>query len=299
MEMSHYSDKLVDPKKNIFYGSTQREAFITFTHNPLKNYPVRVEMIGITHPDKDYYIERKHGDYFVLEYVASGYGYVKTDSGNYKVGPDSVYLLHPGKGHSYGADKNNPYEKIWINFFSSIFTDIIAAYEISDKTVFPDSGCKDLFNELLEIAQVSSDNDEVSYDVSEILFRIIIKLAKNSAVKSNVSAVASIVKESLDSRIYRQVSIEDLSKELNISKSQIEREFKKYFGISPYQYILDKKTDVARHILRATSMRIYEISELLGFSDTYYFSNLFKEKTGMSPMAYRTKYRDNLTPPPQ
>ena len=76
MEMMHYKGKVFDPKSNILYGSTKQEVFIGFPYNPNKQYPVRVEMVGITYPDKEYFIERKHGDYFVLEYVVSGGGYI-------------------------------------------------------------------------------------------------------------------------------------------------------------------------------------------------------------------------------
>lgn len=286
MEMMHYQGKLFDPKSNISYGSTKQEAFIYFPYNPKKQYPVRVEMVGITYPDKDYFIERKHGDYFVLEYVVSGSGYVKTETGEYKVNGDCVYLLPPGKAHRYGADKIHPYEKIWINFFSSIFTDILAAYGLSDRIVFPASACKDLFEKLLEIARTNGNNDDAHLDASGVLFEIILRLAKITA-KEGVSSVANLVKETLDACVYRKVSIEKLSEQLNISKSQMTREFTKYYGVAPYQYILDRKIEAAKHILLTSSMRVYEISELLGFADTYYFSNVFKQKTGLSPLQFK------------
>ena len=87
--------------------------------------------------------------------------------------------------------------------------------------------------------------------------------------------------------MYRKVSIENLSEQLNISKSQMTREFTKYYGVAPYQYILDRKIEAAKHLLLTSSMRVYEISELLGFADTYYFSNIFKQKTGLSPLQFK------------
>ena len=74
--MLHYEEKKVDPKKNILYGSTQKEEFILFSSSEDEEYPLRVEMVGITHPDREYFIQREHSDYFVLEYVASGKGYI-------------------------------------------------------------------------------------------------------------------------------------------------------------------------------------------------------------------------------
>ena len=62
------------------------------------------------------------------------------------------------------------------------------------------------------------------------------------------------------------------------------REFKRYYGVTPYQYILDRKIAVARRLLLVTNMKVFEISAQLGFSDEYYFSDLFKAKTGVSPL---------------
>ncbi|MBQ7408548.1 MAG: AraC family transcriptional regulator [Clostridia bacterium] len=289
--MLHYENKKIDPKKNILYGSTSGEEFIWFTTDQNKKYPVVVETIGITHPDKHYFIKRKHSDYFVLEYVVSGKGYVTCNDEEYEVNEDCIYLLQPGTQHHYGADKKNPYQKIWINFFSSVFGDIFAAYGLSDKVIFKNTGCKQYFDELLQIAQKSSDNEKVYLQISKVLFAITLTLAKQIADNSEVSTTANLVKNALDNCLYRKITVEELAKEINVSKSQMTREFKKHFGTSPYKYLLDKKLAIAKHLLVATNMRIKEISDRLGFSDEYYFSNLFKERVGSSPRDYRSKKR--------
>ena len=190
-------------------------------------------------------------------------------------------------GHKYGADKSEPYEKIFINFFSGIFADIFASYGHSGKVVFPNSGCEKYFEELLDVAKKCSDNEQVYLEVSEIIFKIIIELAKNANQKQKVSYVANIVKEALDNSIYRKVTVEELAKEINFSKSQMTREFRKYYGVTPYKYLLDRKIVIAKRLLVSTSMRVHEISEALGFIDAYYFSDIFKTKTGLSPLVYR------------
>ena len=285
--MQHYEEKRIDPKKNILYGSIEHEEFKFFTFDSEKNRPIRVEVIGITHKDKDYFIERKHNDYFILEYVKSGKGYIQCDGKNYKVEKGCVYLLQPGTGHKYGADKNDPYEKIWINFFSSIFADIVVAYGHSGRVVFPDSGCEKYFEELLTIAEQNNDNEQVYIKVSEILFKIVLTLSERAEEKQEGSYVANMVKETLDNAIYKKITIEEIAKEINFSKSQMTREFRKYYGVTPYKYLLDRKIVIAKQLLTSTAMRVQEISEALGFVDAYYFSDIFKTKTGLSPMAYR------------
>ncbi len=278
--------KNTDPKKNITYGDTSFEELNFFTFDKSKTYPIRIEAIGITHPNKKYYIERRHADYYVLEYITSGKGYVICDGENFSVEENDVYLIHLGTAHRYGADPDDPYEKIWVNFFSGVFTDIIRAYGISNRVVFKNTDCKELFEELLDLAVKYNDNDEVYLKASEIIFKIILKLVDNSK-KQNISTIAMKTKKLLDQMIYKKVSMQALYDEIHLSKSQINREFKKYFNVTPYQYLLNRRIAIAQNLLTKTKLSIKEISDSLCFSDEYHFSSLFKKKNGMSPSAYK------------
>jgi AraC-like DNA-binding protein len=279
--------KHTDPKKNIVYGDTTYEELNYLTYDSSKEYPIRVESIGITHPNSKYFIERKHADYYVLEYITAGKGYVICGDKEYTVGENDIYLIHPGMKHRYGADEDDPYEKIWIKFFSGVFTDIISAYGLSNRVVFKSTtNCKHLFLELLELGEKYSDNEEIYLKASEILFKIILNLVDNSE-KENISTTAITAKEILDQSIYRKVTMEQLCEEMHLSKSQICREFKKYFNVTPYQYLLNRRLIIAQNLLVKTKLSIKEISDSLCFADEYHFSNLFKKKNGISPSAYK------------
>ncbi len=283
-----YEKTPVDPYKNITYGSTKEEEFSLFLCDENKEYPIKVECVGITNPDKDYFISRKFPHYFVIEYVDEGEGYIEVDGKNYKVTKDCVYILQPGIKHSYGADKLNPYRKIWINCFSSILTEILASYGLKNKVVFPDSGCKRYFLQLLEIAKENPVNEDYNIEISRVIFNLIFTLASQISKKEkNISNIALRAKQELDSAVYRKMNVEKLCESLSVSKSQLTREFKKYFKVTPYQYLLNKKINVAKQLLLLTNMKVQEISDALRFSDEYNFSNVFKSKVGQSPFTFR------------
>jgi AraC-like DNA-binding protein len=279
-----------DPKKNITYGDTSFEELNYFTYDDSKEYPVRIEAIGITHPNKKYFIERQHSDYFVLEYISKGKGFIICDDKKYTVEENDVYLIHLGSKHRYGADPNDPYEKIWVNFFGGVFTDIISAYGLSGRVVFKNTNCKEFFDELLDLAIKYNDNEEVYLKASEIIFKIILRLVENDE-KQKVSPTAIKTKELLDQAIYRKVSMQDLYDEIHLSKSQISREFKKYFDTTPYQYLLNHRIAISKNLLTKTRLSIKEISDSLCFVDEYHFSAIFKKKNGISPTTYRKTHQ--------
>ncbi len=283
-----YEKPPFDPYKNITYGSTKEEEFTLFLREENKEYPIEVESVGITNPDKGYFISRKHPHYFVIEYVEEGNGYVDVDGHYYEVCADSVYILQPGIKHSYGADKEKPYRKIWINCFSNILTEFMASYGLKDKIVFPNSGCREYFLELLRIARENPVNEEYNIEISKVIFNLLLTLAKQASQKEkSISKIALRAKQELDSSIYRKMNVEQLCESLTVSKSQLSRDFKKHFSVTPYQYLLNKKINVAKQLLLLTNMKIQEISDALCFSDEYNFSNVFKSKVGQSPYVFR------------
>lgn len=67
--------------------------------------------------------------------------------------------------------------------------------------------------------------------------------------------------------------------------------FKKSTGMSVAEFILELRIYAAKEMLRGTNMSIAEISEQIGFDNSFYFSKCFKDKENLSP----TQYRDVIT----
>ena len=76
-----------------------------------------------------------------------------------------------------------------------------------------------------------------------------------------------------------------------ITKDHFIRLFKKEVGMTPVQYISQKKIEKAQLLLVTENMSIKEISFLLSYDDHSYFNRLFKKITGTSPQDYRNEYR--------
>ena len=74
---------------------------------------------------------------------------------------------------------------------------------------------------------------------------------------------------------------------ISISEVYFRKIFKKIYKVSPNKYINNLRLEYASQLLQSGLYRIYEISELSGFTDVKYFAKCFKEKYGISPLAYK------------
>ena len=90
-------------------------------------------------------------------------------------------------------------------------------------------------------------------------------------------------------QLLRPLSLGDLSAYFRLSRSQIIRQFRQHFGITPVQYILQKRLETARYLLDMTDMPVGEIAAKLYFTDGCYFSAVFRRHTGVSPTAWRKR----------
>ncbi len=84
-------------------------------------------------------------------------------------------------------------------------------------------------------------------------------------------------------------SVEDLAKKLNISRVQLYRKVKAILGIGVSDHINNIRLEKAKELLLNSRQNISEIAYGVGFSSPYYFSNVFKNKYGVSPKDFRAQ----------
>ncbi len=88
-----------------------------------------------------------------------------------------------------------------------------------------------------------------------------------------------------------EITISTLSQKFHVSPSTISHTFKRLQGVGIREYLTSLRVDLASNLLWGTEEDITQIAYLSGFSDPGYFSNVFREKKGLSPREYREKKR--------
>lgn len=84
-----------------------------------------------------------------------------------------------------------------------------------------------------------------------------------------------------------QLSVDDLARKARLSRSQFNQLFRKGTGSSPQRYMEERRLEMAAYYLRTTAQSVTEVSEMVGFSNPFYFTNRFRRRFGKSPSTYK------------
>ncbi|HDZ3729476.1 TPA: helix-turn-helix transcriptional regulator [Vibrio harveyi] len=87
----------------------------------------------------------------------------------------------------------------------------------------------------------------------------------------------------IEENIGDNIAVDDLADLLGCSKFYFLREFKKLIGVTPYQYLMNKRLEQARVALSSGSVNIALTAHELGFNDQSHFTRAFKNHFGMTP----------------
>lgn len=82
-------------------------------------------------------------------------------------------------------------------------------------------------------------------------------------------------------------TLDELEEIYSISKYRICREFAKYYGQSPIQFLNHTRMKAAQNLLLTTDASIHEIGNMVGIPNTNHFINLFKRETGATPLTFK------------
>jgi len=78
-----------------------------------------------------------------------------------------------------------------------------------------------------------------------------------------------------------------LAEEFGISKFNLIKRFKSSTNVTPHQFIIKKKLERSKNLLKEGSLSLTDVTYMLNFSDQSHFSNSFKKMYGMTPREFR------------
>ncbi|GHT78337.1 transcriptional regulator [Spirochaetia bacterium] len=229
---------------------------------------------------------------FQIVYISRGKGVFGCDEKNYRVEPGSMLLLLPGIRHFYKPDIDTGWSEHWVGFNGEYFTRLVEKGILSRKQVFFMPGLRDFilntFNQIIE--EVRAQRPLFQLKACSGVISLISEMLASERRKEQPNFYQKIVEKAkclMESNVYGAINVPNIAEQIGVSTSRLNEIFKTYTAMTPYQYFIHIKIHRAENILGQENISIKEAAFNLGFEDQYYFSRLFRSKTGMSPTEWK------------
>jgi AraC family transcriptional regulator len=216
------------------------------------------------------------------------------------IGPRRICLT-PGTATTSWRHNGHP-EILQVYLRQSIFESAVAEMygcDPSKSEIVPRFAILDPLLEQLAIAITTALRDGTAEDglyVDTLAQMMAVHLARrhSSRSRSMPPAVQKIsgwrmrrLLEYIEAHLEGDLSLEAMAAEVKVSPLYLARSFKAAIGQSPHQYVLSRRLERAKELLRGTDAPIVEVALSAGFSSQSHLSNWFVRQVGVSPAIYR------------
>ena len=237
-----------------------------------------------------------------LFYVTGGSGQFFIDGTIHQVSPNDLIIVNPNVEHTEISFNANPLEYIVLG---------VEGLELSVNDEREDRYCiinfrnmrENIFfylqNMLREIELKAPGYEVICQDLMEV---IVIHLTRQTGfyttmapIKKSSSRLCANVRRYIDEHFKENINLDMLAQLTHSSKYYLVHAFSEEYGISPINYMISKRIEDAKQLLKNDDYTLSVISRMLGFSSPSYFTQAFKKTVGMSPNQYRKDSRNKIS----
>lgn len=144
---------------------------------------------------------------------------------------------------------------------------------------------KDTQPEIISQIEFCSNLEEIKETLIHYIYRAIDDIEQLRTNKSQ--KLINKAKAYIQANYAHDISLESISGEIGLSACYLSTLFKNMERISIKEYIIDIRIEASKKYLQDVNMKIYEVAANVGYTDSRYFSQLFRKKTGYTPGQYR------------
>ena len=235
--------------------------------------------------------------HFVL--ITEGKGEFESRStGIKRINAGDGFLLFPGEWHRYKPLKESGWTEYWIGFSGQI-PEIVLKDVYFNKAQPLIQKCasilvKNLLKSLFQlILEEPFGYQRTASGVCLQLIAEICNIQQGSEANKHANSLISKAKYTMHKNIDDHIDFQTFCNNNSISYSKFRMDFKTQTGFAPLQYFLLMKIEKAKDLLNNTDLRVKQIAYTLGFKSEHYFSRVFKQRMGLTPIKFRVKNKVN------
>lgn len=260
---------------------------------------------------------KTHGHaFFEFAYVVSGRAEHTINDRTFILSEGDYFLINRNDTHAYRAIAGEGFHIINCLFlpgfidrtlsgaerFQEILNDYLlrfGARRFSDRVTLRSYHDQDGFVGMLMKKMLTEDRERrPGYEeiLRNSLVSLLICLLRNDTEEGEQPDgrnITKAVKEYVAAHYMEQISLSDLSREMNFSLTHVSLTFKQATRMSFRDYLIKIRVEEACRLLRRTKKPVAEIASLVGYSDPAFFYKVFRKSLGQTPAEYRARTEED------
>lgn len=281
---------------NLFHGSLVSTQRILYTASDFaRENLLYLQETGTLQANSPHTSSREKLSSFLFFLVEDGEGKLEYEDITYLLKKNDCVFINCSHPYAHYTSENALWKLKWAHFNGPTMTHIYEKFLTrSNSPVFATKDSNS-FIQLLDKLYLTSQLESFTRDmeIQEQLSTLLTIIMHNGwnehseTVKGKKAKTVLLVKEYIDSYYTDKLSLEILANKFYINKSYLARQFKQQYDTTINEYILQKRITHAKQLLRFTDKTIKSIAKESGFSETNYFSRIFKSVEKHSPKEFR------------
>lgn len=233
---------------------------------------------------------RKYMNSFLFFIVKEGDGSLKYNTNTYDLKQGDCVFIDCHKPYSHSS---NNWEISWVHINGNNLKNIYYKYlERDGNIIFNAIEPNKYINLLDDVYMISTSNDytrdmNIYSKITDLLSLLMSETIYPEKKKSKHIYDLDNIKKYLDDNYTKNISLDEISSIFFINKFYLTRAFKNKYGLTIYNYVIEKRITKAKELLRFSNKKIEDISSICGFNDPNYFSRTFKKVENMTPIEYK------------
>lgn len=266
---------------------------------PGRSYPLHAMLVSCGRQDINDISYRWDGtkrgfkEMVIWQYTVSGRGNLRLDNQEYAIEPGQAMLLKVPENHLYYFKSENIHwellfltlngsemVRLWLELRKRLGSPVISHV--------PGSSSLELGRQIIDMSSRGELKNPFiasakTYEFGMALLKEFYPTGKSGESPEFIGKVRDYCLRNIS----KDITIDKLAAIAGYSRYHFIRQFHKYQGISPMDFVMDLKMRFAVRLFQTEQLSVKEVADRCGFSSTSYFCKVFRKYHGITPAQFR------------
>lgn len=238
---------------------------------------------------------------YLIMLTLSGHEVLHYQNVRYEMGPGTFYWIDCMLPHHfYTLSLDQPRHAMWVHLYGPTaefyYRQFLRMNGNSVVCRLPEgSSVVDDIKQLIRLYHNNSESLEVDIAASALATSIVaacIQATTAQQVPASIPKAVLSARSFMSLNYHQSITLDSLAAQFSVSKYHLQKQFKRYIGLSPVEFLTHIRMTRAKELLRTTDNTVGEIAQEVGFSSVSSFTRLFRTHENTTPSSYRKHWID-------